>query len=329
MRTRRPEEIFEECLSAYLEGERGIGESLSLYPDLAGELEPLLRTGAEVANGVGCWKPSEELQEQVRQRFLAAAAARRRGRMAAAREREWRWGTRARWALVGAAASVTMVAVVLAGAALQGGDGGSGGVQVKLITPSPTHGGEEVADLTPYLEKARQGLTALRMVVERGGPIESGEIAEMKATTSEIAAQLSTPSTLDDKSKKELASVISEQYKLLSSLVGGQGSSGQLDEVKSALGLTEELARKLGVSLPELTPKPVVTPTPAPTSASTPTPTSVVGPTPEPTPIPTPTPTPVPTPTPTPAPTPTPKPTPTPVPPNPTPGPVLFGTIRG
>ncbi len=51
MRTRRLEEIFEECLSAYLEGERAIGESLSLYPDMAGELEPLLRCGWRNAKG--------------------------------------------------------------------------------------------------------------------------------------------------------------------------------------------------------------------------------------------------------------------------------------
>ena len=53
MITRSLEEILEECLSAYLEGRRGIDESLSLYPSLADELEPLLRTAAQNLFNIG------------------------------------------------------------------------------------------------------------------------------------------------------------------------------------------------------------------------------------------------------------------------------------
>src|SRR3972149_7199183 len=83
MKAREFESIFEECLSAHLEGRRSLGESLSLYPSLADELEPLLRTATEVADTLGYYGPSREFQEEVRQRFLAAAAARRRERLGA------------------------------------------------------------------------------------------------------------------------------------------------------------------------------------------------------------------------------------------------------
>ena len=78
MGRRRLEEILEECLSAHLEGRRSVEESLSLYPSLARELEPLLRTAAEMVEGLGGGQPRWLVLEESRQRFLAAAAARRR-----------------------------------------------------------------------------------------------------------------------------------------------------------------------------------------------------------------------------------------------------------
>ena len=298
MRRRRLEDIVEECLSAYLEGQRSVEESLSLYPGFAEELEPLLRTAAEVARGTHYCGPPEEVQEQAYGRFLTAAQGRER--KPTARPESWRWG------LAAAAASVVIVALALASMTLLRDSGSEPptGVRVGLLTPLPTPAGTgAVADLTPHLEKARTKLTELRTTVDQGGPIQD-VITELKATTSEIATQLKTPSALDEAEKKELVSVISEQYNLLSSLVGGHGANGEFEEVKFTLGLTEEIARKLGLTLPELTPAPKPTVTPGPTPAPTPTPEPTATPTPEPTP----------TPTPTPEPTPTPKP----------PGPILY-----
>ena len=73
---RKFDEIFEECLSALLEGRRSVEESLSLYPSLAAELEPLLRTAAEIAPAFE-YRPPAAVQEEARQRFLVAARARR------------------------------------------------------------------------------------------------------------------------------------------------------------------------------------------------------------------------------------------------------------
>ena len=71
------EDIFEECLSALLEGRRSIEESLSLYPAWRGRLEPLLRAAEEIAGGLDA-TPSPYAKERGLQRFLDSARARRR-----------------------------------------------------------------------------------------------------------------------------------------------------------------------------------------------------------------------------------------------------------
>src|SRR3990172_8142581 len=71
------EDIFEECLSALLEGRRSIEESLSLYPAWRGRLEPLLRAAEEIAGGLDA-SPQPYTRERGLQRFLDSARARRR-----------------------------------------------------------------------------------------------------------------------------------------------------------------------------------------------------------------------------------------------------------
>src|SRR4030065_2077889 len=71
------EDIFEECLSALLEGRRSIEESLSLYPAWRGRLEPLLRAAEEIAGGLGV-SPPPHTRERGLPRFLDSARARRR-----------------------------------------------------------------------------------------------------------------------------------------------------------------------------------------------------------------------------------------------------------
>lgn len=287
MKASRLEEIFEECLSAYLEGRRSIEESLSLYPSLAKEVEPLLRTAAEVGQRAPYGDPPQWLQEQVRWRFLAAAAERRRARMAAERAVAWRRGIW-RWSPVALAASAAAVALILVVVASPGnGGGGQSGVQVEVVAPSPTltplaPPPVAVGNLAPQIEKTRGNVEALSQIAAQGGPIDRGVIEEVKATTAEIASQVEVSSPLGSEEEEELVDVLSEQYSVLGSLVGDEGSGEDVDEVKDVLGLTEEVLKKLGVSLPA-SPTPVATPTPASPPTGTPTPTS----TPEPTPTPT------------------------------------------
>ena len=336
MKPRSLEQILEECLSAYLEGRRGINESLALYPGLAEELEPLLSTAVEIAARVDYGEPPAAFQEQLRERFLIAAATRRRERM---RERKpvaaqsgWGWRFRSTWSLAAGATIAVIVALTLGGMALlRDGDDGPGGVIVELVpTPSPaaepTAAPFAVADITSQLEKARSDLAALQAGLDRGDPIESGEIGALKDSTQEIVDQLAgAPSVLEaalgEDDKEALASVISDEYKLLSSLDEAELSEGELADVEEALALTEELARKLGVPL--LTPTPEPTPMPTPTATPEPTPTPT--PTPEPTSEVTPTPEPEPEPTPSPTPAPTTEPEVTPS--NAAPGAVLFDTV--
>lgn len=291
MEARRLEEIFEECLSAHLEGRRSIEESLSLYPSLAEELEPLLRTAAEVGRGLDYSEPSEERQEQVRQRFLAAAAG-RRARVAAERPADWRRGIW-RWSPLALAASAAVVALILAVVAFRGNGGGGDGMQVEVVEPSPSASATPaavVAGITPQIERARGHVEVLSKIVEQGGPIAPDVIEEVKATTTEIGSQVGDPSSLGSGEEEELVELMSEQYRLLVPLAEEEASEGDAVEVREILGLTEEVLNKLGVSLPTLP-----TPTPTGTPAPTPTPT----PTPEPTPAATPTPPPTPTPVPT------------------------------
>jgi hypothetical protein len=328
MTPRNLEEILEECLSAYLDGRRGVDESLSLYPGLAEELEPLLRTALEVNDGARDWTPSEQLQEQVRQRFLAAAARRRRERMPVERERGWRWGFSFSRSFTAAAATAALAVVALtmgAMALLGNSDDGSDNVLVEILpSPSPSSAPAltpepsaaptateapppaAVVNIATHVEQARSDLTALEEVVERGDPIQQEEIGALAETTREIAAQLDddpavVDETLDEGEKEALVSVISDGFALLSSLDESELSEGELEDVRTALALTEEIANKLGIPLLLPTPTPEATPTPEPTPS----------PTPEATPTPAPSETPVPDLT-TPAPTAIPEPTPTP-----------------
>src|SRR3990172_6550164 len=121
---RKFEEIIEECLSAHLEGRRSLKQSLSLYPSMAAELEPLLRTAASVSASFRDHSPSPYRQEVGRQRFLTAASARVRARALTStvngfdRTRN-RWGIR-QWGLLGAAAPSAATGVPLGRPSISG-----------------------------------------------------------------------------------------------------------------------------------------------------------------------------------------------------------------
>jgi hypothetical protein len=77
MKANRLDEVLDECLSAYLERRRTIEDSLSLYPDLRAQLEPLLRTALEVTGALAQPSPPHHVQEHGRQKFLESASTRR------------------------------------------------------------------------------------------------------------------------------------------------------------------------------------------------------------------------------------------------------------
>src|SRR6266542_2947049 len=83
MKAKRHDEVLDDCLSAYLEDRRSIEESLSLYPALRDELEPLLRTAVEVADTFRESSPPEPVEERGRQEFLTSASVRQRAKLLA------------------------------------------------------------------------------------------------------------------------------------------------------------------------------------------------------------------------------------------------------
>ena len=272
MRRGSPEEIFHECLQAYLEGRRTIEESLSLYPRLADKLEPLLRTATELT-ALGDYRPPFAFQEETRQRFLAAARQRRLLRGLYGRTE----GLPAnRWLMAGAVVAAVVLALALAGGTvLEDSERQPQQVEVRLLPPSPSAAAS--AGLTPQLERVRGQLATLEALVQQGKPIPTGMIRDIKETSSRIASHLEDPAALDDADRDEVVSLASEEYHLLSMARDQVAPTGE-QEIDQALGLAGAMLDKLGVPQPSPTAaasptaEPTVTPTPSPTNSPTLTP---------------------------------------------------------
>ncbi len=291
MKARRLDEVLDECLSAYLEGRRSIEESLSLYPALREQLEPLLRTAAELSVALGEHSPPAHPQERRREQFLARASARRRAAALTAdaglRRRIVRaaYG-RGRWAVMGAAFAVTLTIAVVTVGILDRSSGG-GRPEAQLL-PADT--------LTPAFSDLRRAQERLWTRANQGADVSPEMIRDLARSTSELESQVRDFSALDGRSRLELKKAISDQFLLLLLIVDTQ-SADVGPEAIEALDLTEQLADAWGVELPELplgvtaTPassSPAATPpqtaTPAPSTIVTATPSPEVTTTPQPTP---------------------------------------------
>lgn len=291
---RKFEEILEECLSAHLEGRRSLQESLSLYPSMAAELEPLLRTAASVSASFRDHSPSPYRQEVGRQRFLAAASARVRARALTStvngfdRTRN-RWSVR-QWGLLGAAAAAVTV-VVLVGLSM-GGDGGSSTSVGHGPTAAPS--ASAAPEFVASIKEVQDRLNMLKAKATQGEEIEAEDIQLLAEATKKLAEQPGLDG-LTEESKHQLTTLINEQIPFLEQLA--EDTPGEQSEpVRTVLNLTKDLADKSGI--------PIFT-TGATSAGSTPTPTptnpSAETPTPAPTAEPTGTATPVETPSPSPA----------------------------
>lgn len=298
MKARRFEEVLEECLAAQLEGRRTIEESLSLYPSLASELEPLLRAAATLTDVFERNSPPSYVLERGRDRFLIAAANRARARALAGRatldRRSQPWGLRL-WGAVGSAAAATIVAAAVGVAALlsAGGSGGpDGGSQP--AGPAPA-----VLDLT----SVQQAHQHLKEAAALGQGITPSDLTVLKQALERWNNV--DPTTLSDETRQQLERTVQEQIEILTTLSSAPPPATEPDEIMVVLGSTKDVAEKLGLVIPTFSPLATPGPaTPEPTAppAETPTPTLPPVPTPPPTTAPTeaPTPTPAPEATPTP-----------------------------
>jgi hypothetical protein len=244
MSERRLEIILDECLSAYLDGRRTIEQSLSLYPSLKEQLEPLLRTATGVSDAFRASSPDPRSVASGRDRFLNSAAARHRaGRLTdglglSRRLARVTWG-RAQLALLAAAFIATFVTVAAAATALN--PSSSDGPRAQFI---PAAEG-------PALNGLRQAQEQLRLQTLDGGAVTPDSLRRLTEETAALQSQVDEFTTLDLPSQLALERALGYQYLLLHLIVDTQPPVTVLPEATAALTLTQRLAAQWGLDLPE------------------------------------------------------------------------------
>ena len=265
------EEIFEECLSALLEGRRSIEESLSLYPAWRGRLEPLLRAAEEIAAGLNeAPSPPPHVKERGLQRFLEAARMRRRlQRILSVQAERTPWW---RWASAGLAAMVVIGVLALLSVTLMA----EGGERLSRVSVSVSpyfamegSAAREASVQTP-LEVVQERVAVLEDSVRDGESVRVAFLEALEEADNDLAADLDSPEDIALMDRVAAVSVASRQYELLQKLQG-QSPGEQARAVVATLTAAERLLEKLGAT-PSPTPSPTPTPSAEGTAAPSPTP---------------------------------------------------------
>jgi len=280
------EEILEECLSALLEGRRGVEESLSLYPAWRGRLEPLLRAAEEIAAAFD-QSPPAYARERGLQRFLEAARIRRRLREIFSPQSmgvPW-W----RWAPAGLAAVIVIAALAFLSATLMAEDGGrfSDQVSVRSYIPTPERTAPPASVQSP-LERVQEQVAVLEEAVRQGEMVEVGFLEELEEASGELAESLEDPGEVELVDRMAAVSVASKEYELLQT-VQEQSSGFEAWVLEASLAAAENVLEKLGATPepePTASPEPIASPTATPSPWPSPTPTAGAEATPTPTPAP-------------------------------------------
>lgn len=268
------EEILEECLSALLEGQRSVEESLSLYPAWRGRLEPLLRAAEEVAAAFDQSSPPY-VKERGLQHFLEAVRSRRRLRqILSPRPAGLPWW---RWASAGLAAAVVIGALALLSGTLMAEDGRRLGDQVSVrpYVPTPERTAAPASVESP-LERVQEQVAVLEEAVRRGETVEVGLLEELEEASSDLAESLGDPREVALLDRMAAVSAASKEYKLLQTL-REQSSGAERWGLEATLAAAENVLEKLGATPePEPTPPPEPTASPSVTPSPSPTPTPSV-----------------------------------------------------
>src|SRR5207244_10913769 len=246
MKARRLDEVLDECLSAYLEGRRSVDESLSLYPALRHELEPLLWTAVEVADTFNQSSPPEHVEERGRQEFLTSASVRQRAKLLTYdlnfAQRSGEWARRRRRLLIVAAFVIGLaVAGTIASRLELSSDETS---EEAASVPSP---------LTPAVGGLRDAQQQLWRRANQGADVRPEMIRALARTTTVLDSQVGDFPALDSQSRLELESAIADQYLLLH-LIATTQSAPTAPEARRALGVTQQVARSWGIDLPQVPP---------------------------------------------------------------------------
>lgn len=261
------EEIFEECLSALLEGRRSIEESLSLYPAWRGRLEPLLRAAEEIAAGLN-EVPPPHVKERGLQRFLEAARMRRRLQriLSIQAERKPWW----RWASAGLAATVVIGVLTLMSVTLMAEDGER--LSRVSVSVSPYFAIESsaarAAPVQTPLEVVQERVAALEDSVRDGESVGVAFLEALEEADNDLAADLDNREDIAFMERVAAVAVASRQYELLQKLQGESSGEPAL-AVEAGLTAAEGVLEKLG-AMPTPSPEPTAPPSPTPTPAPTP-----------------------------------------------------------
>ena len=270
------EEALAECLAS-LERGRSVEECLARYPELARELEPLLRTalGLQRTYTVG---PRPSFQRAARQRFLAAA--RRRPRAVAPPPRHFSFGWR--WAPAGLAAAGVAAAIALATvlALSRGGGSPDGGLVFETVVPTSTPApsatetppAPEPEEIDALVARAQEQLGQIQGQIDQGEVIPSETIQELKDINQSLEQSLREAPPEAVEAAPQIVGMLDEQSKLLSDARDqnqvAPEAADAVDEVIRIAGTVRDLLS------PTATATPSPTPTPTPTGTGTPAPSS-------------------------------------------------------
>lgn len=258
MRSRRLEDIFEECLTAVLEGRRSVEECRALYPDFADELQSLLDAVLDLRSAYAV-RPSPDFAEAARRRFLEAArqsaVGRGRQRLTGPALPFWQW-------VPAIGAAVLFLALL-------------GWVSATLLNEDSSLIEPVQVRLVSHIEEVKANLDLVEQAVQQGQAPQPTLIEDITVLTSEIEAILSEAG---DQLPPDVVN--------------------QAQETVDAAGAVLETLGPTPTPTPTPTATPTPTPSPTPTPEASPTPTPTLTPEATPTPSPTPGASPTPTPTP-------------------------------
>ncbi len=213
MKASRLEEVLDECLSAYLERGRTIEESLSLYPDVRRELEPLLRTAVELADAYSETTPPPRSGERGRQEFLNSASERVRARELTQDVNFSRRLARATlgWPQAGLIVVFALTFAAISAAVMAFGSSSPDEQAQVGLAPSPTS--PAITDLRQTQELLRDHLTN-QSLGEQDVSLEF--FHELAERTRELDAGIREFEALDEQSQRELQRAIGYQVRAAS-----------------------------------------------------------------------------------------------------------------
>ena len=258
------EEALAECLEAVESGD-SLEDCLTRYPELARELEPLLRTALGLQQLFDV-DPRPSFQRAARQRFLTAALRPRRPRLVVLPSPRRRFSFGWQWAPAAVGAPVLAAAIALAVVLGLSGGGGSVGIEpgdlaFRAIAPSPsaTETVPEPEEIDQLVERLEVQLGQMQEQVEQGAVIPSQTIRDLKDINQSLEQTLPASPPEAAEAVSQIAGLLDQQQQVLST------ASEQNQVAPEAADDVNEVIRIAG-SIQELlvpTATPAATPTPA------------------------------------------------------------------